>query len=41
MGVLVLVFVVVPAAFVLEEAVRTLGTLDKVERERDTWAAIG
>jgi len=37
MGVLVLVFVVVPAAFVLEEAVRTLGTLDKVERERDTW----
>ena len=36
-GVLVLVFVVVPAAYVLEEAVRTLGTLDRVERERDTW----
>ncbi len=36
-GVLVLVFLVVPAVFVLEEAVRTLGTLDKVERERDSW----
>jgi predicted methyltransferase len=34
---LTLVFVVVPAVFVLEEAVRTLGTLDRVERERDTW----
>ena len=36
-GVLVLVFVVVPAVYVLEEAVRTLGTLDRVERERDSW----
>ena len=36
-GVLVLVFLVLPAVFVLEEGVRTLGTLDTVERERDTW----
>jgi predicted methyltransferase len=36
-GVLVLVFVVVPAVYVLEEAVRTLSTLDGVERERDSW----
>ena len=32
-----LVFVVVPAAYVLEETVRTLGTLDRVEHERDSW----
>jgi predicted methyltransferase len=36
-AVLALVLVVVPALFVLEEAVRTLGVLDQVERERDTW----
>ncbi len=36
-GVLVLVFVVVPVVFVVDQAVRTLGTLDTVERERDTW----
>jgi len=36
-GVLTLVCVVVLAVFVLEEVVRTLGTLDRVERERDSW----
>jgi predicted methyltransferase len=36
-AVLVLVLVVVPALFVLEEAIRTLGVLDRVERARDTW----
>ena len=34
---LLLVFVVVPAVFVIDQAVRTLGTLTRVERERDTW----
>ncbi len=37
MGILTLVVIVVPAVFVLEEVVRTLGTLDRVERERDSW----
>jgi predicted methyltransferase len=36
-GVLVSVFVVVVGVYVLEEAVRTLGTLNRVERERDKW----
>ncbi len=36
-GALVLVFVVVPAVFVASQAVRTLGVLTNVERERDTW----
>jgi predicted methyltransferase len=31
------VFVVVPVVFVVDQAVRTLGTLTTVERERDTW----
>lgn len=37
LGVLVLVFVVVPGVFVVAEAIRTLGVLTSVERERDTW----
>ena len=36
-GVLVLVFVVLPVVYVASEALRTLGTLANVERERDTW----
>ena len=36
-GVLVLVFVVVPVGFIVDQAVRTLNTLTNVERERDTW----
>lgn len=40
-GVLVLVFVVVPVAFVVDQARRTLDTLTTVERERDTWQRPG
>jgi len=36
-AVFVLVLLVVSALFVLEEAIRTLGVLDRVERQRDTW----
>jgi predicted methyltransferase len=37
LGILTSLVVVLPAVFVLEEALRTLGTLDRVERERDSW----
>ena len=37
LGILTLLVVVVPVVFVLEEALRTLATLDRVERERDSW----
>ncbi len=36
-GAVVLLFVVGPAAYVVDQAVRTLDTLTAVERERDTW----
>lgn len=36
-GAVVLVFVVAPAVYVIDQAVRTLDTLTTVERERDTW----
>lgn len=36
-GVVVLVFVVAPAVYVIDQAVRTLDTLTTVERERDAW----
>jgi predicted methyltransferase len=36
-GALALVFVVIPAVYVVDQAVRTLSTLTTVERERDTW----
>ena len=36
-GLLIVVFVVVPLVFVADQARRTLDTLTIVERERDTW----
>jgi predicted methyltransferase len=37
LGVLLMIFVVVPAVFVTDQAIRTLRTLTTVERERDSW----
>ena len=36
-GMLVLVFIVLPVVYVASEALRTLAALANVERERDTW----
>lgn len=36
-GAVVLVFVVAPAVYVIDQAVRTLDNLTTVERERDAW----
>ena len=40
-GAVVLVFVVAPAVYVIDQAVRTLDTLTTIERERDTWQRPG
>ena len=40
-GVLVLVFIILPVVYIASEAVRTLAVLDSVERERDTWQRPG
>jgi ubiquinone/menaquinone biosynthesis C-methylase UbiE len=37
LGVLAIVFVVVPVVYVADQAVRTLRALSIIERERDTW----